>query len=239
MKLAITLLIIFITVSFTCYAAPYKPWSENLFLYIKKEYGVEAEKRMRYLHKLIIENQDKTDFEKLTLTNNTLNLFPWIADKDKWNKDDHWATPLEVITTFGGDCEDIAFAKWIMLRHLGVAKNKLFFAYVKIKLSGQAHMVLLYKADPDILFDKSTVYLLDNMYGEVKLAKDRKDLQGIYIFDTFGTIYAMKDDGVKRVHSNIIPPGKFKKMNELKARYAISREKLKEANEGEYLLPEL
>lgn len=239
MKLAILLLIICNFLLSPCYAAPYKPWNENLFVYIKKEYGDEAEKRMRYLHKLIIENQDKTDLEKLILVNNTFNLFPWISDKDKWLKADYWATPLEIITSFGGDCEDIAIAKWIMLRHLGVDKNKLFFAYVKIKHMNQAHIVLLYKADPDKLFDQSTVYLLDNMDGDVKLGKERKDLQGIYFFDTYGKIYTIKDDGVKREHASVIEPGHLKSLNEFKKRYAESREKLKEANDGEYLLPNL
>lgn len=239
MKLAIILLIIFNLASFPCYATKYKPWNENLFVYIKREYGDESEKRMRYLHKLIIENQDKTDLEKLTLVNNTFNLFPWISDKNKWNKDDYWATPLEIITTFGGDCEDIVFAKWIMLRHLGIAKNKLFFGYVKIKELNQAHMVLLYKENPDIPFGKAKVYLLDNMDGEVRLAKDRKDLQGVYIFDTTTTIFTMQDDGEKRELSSILKPRHFKNLDDLRARYSESREKLKKANNGEYLLPEL
>src|SRR5438128_1392962 len=120
MKLLIMLLILCNAVIAPCYAAPYKPWSEKLYAYVNKTYGSDAEKRMRYLNKLATQNQDKTDFEKLTLTNNTFNLFPWIADKNKWQKSDYWATPLEVITTFGGDCEDMVFGKWMMLRHLGM-----------------------------------------------------------------------------------------------------------------------
>lgn len=239
MKLAMVLLIIFSLASFPCYSENYKPWNESLFIHIKKSYGDEAEKRMRYLHKLIIANQDKTDFEKLTIANNTFNLFPWIADKEQWGKEDHWATPIEIITTFGGDCEDIAFAKWIMLRHLGIPKNKLFFAYVKIKEIDQAHMVLLYKDNPDALFDKATVYVLDNMESDIKLSKERKDLQAVYVFDTSSTIYTIKDDGVKRELSSILKPTHFKNLSDLKARFAKGREELKKANQGEYLLPEL
>lgn len=239
MKLVLIILIICQAVILPCYAGEYKPWSEKLFTYIHKAYGEDAEKRMRYLNKLVIENQNKTDFEKLTITNNTFNLFPWISDKSLWEKSDYWATPLEVITTFGGDCEDMVFGKWMMLRHLGIPKDKLLFAYVIIKQTKQAHMVLLYRTDPTIPLGKSDIYVLDNMEGEIKLGKDRKDLQGIYIFDSAGTIYGINDDGVKREVSNIIKPNHFKNIDDLKARIREGRKKLKEHDGEDYVLPDL
>ncbi len=239
MKLVIMLLIIYNAVIAPCYAAEYKPWGEKIYAFVNKTYGNEAEKRMRYLNKLLVENQDKTDFEKLTLTNNTFNLFPWIADENKWKKADYWATPIEVITTFGGDCEDMVFGKWMMLRHLGISKDKLLFAYVIIKHQQQAHMVLLYRDNPDVPLGKSKIYVLDNMEGEIKLAKDRKDLKGVYIFDSTGAIYGLKDNGVKREVTNILKPRHFKNYDDLKTRILESREKLEEIDDEDYLLPEL
>ncbi len=238
MKLIIILLIICNATILPCYASD-KQWSEKLFSYVNKKYGDEAEKRMRYLNKLVIQNQDKTDLEKLTLTNNTFNLFPWIADKNKWKKEDYWETPLELVTTFGGDCEDMVFGKWMMLRHLGISKDKLLFAYVIIKQTNQAHMILLYRDNPDVPLGKSKIYVLDNMDGEVKLAKDRKDLKGVYIFDSSGAIYGVQDDGVKREVTNIIKPGHFKNYDDLKARILQGRKELKENDGEDYLLPDL
>ncbi len=238
MKLLLLLLIIFNATILPCYASD-KPWSEKLFIYVNKKYGDEAEKRMRYLNKLVIDNQDKSDMEKLTLTNNTFNLFPWIADRNKWKKEDYWETPLELITTFGGDCEDMVFAKWMMLRHLGIGKQKLLFAYVIIRQTNQAHMVLLYRDNPDAPLGKSKIYLLDNMEGEIRLARDRKDLQGVYIFDSSGAIYGLNDDGTSREVTNIIKPGHYKNYEDLKARILQGRNELKEIDNEDYLLPEL
>lgn len=232
-------IIIMITSFFPAYASEYKPWSENVFTYIKDKYGQDAEKRMRYLHKLIIENQNKTDQEKLILVNNTFNQFPWISDKSKWQQADYWASPLEVITTFGGDCEDITFAKWTMLRHLGIDKDQLYFAYVVQKQSKQAHMVLLYKETPNVALDESKVYILDNMDPDVKLAKDRMDLKGVYAFKPSGEIYLIHDDGKKRSISGYLSSRHFKSLGELRRKFHQDREDLKKINNNEYLLPEL
>lgn len=228
MKLRIILLIIYNIAILPCYASEYKPWSEEIYAYINKEYGDEAQKRMRYLNKLVVENQDKTDFEKLTLVNNTFNMFPWISDQIKWKQADYWASPLQIITTFGGDCEDMVFGKWMMLRHLGIEKDKLLFAYVIMTQSNQAHMVLIYRENPAVpLSRESKMYVLDNMEGEVKLAKSRKDLKSIYIFDSSGTIYGINDDGVKREVSNILKPSHFKNFDVMKAKIIEDRMKLK------------
>lgn len=53
-------------------------------------------------------NHEKPVMEKLKLTNDYLNNIPWIADPDLWKREDYWATPFETLTTFGGDCEDMA-----------------------------------------------------------------------------------------------------------------------------------
>ena len=84
--------------------AEFQPWSENVFAHIKQEYGDEAEERMRFVEKFIIDNQDIPDMEKVVKTNQVSNHLPWIADANHWKESDYWATPLETITTFGGDC---------------------------------------------------------------------------------------------------------------------------------------
>ena len=51
---------------------------------------------------------------------------------------------METLATFGGDCEDIAIAKWIMLTHLGIPAKKLRLAYAKVAATGENYMVLAY-----------------------------------------------------------------------------------------------
>lgn len=85
-----------------------QPLSEEVFIQIDSEFGAEASKRMRYIHQTIQDNYSKPGREKLEIVNNTLNAFPQISDSRNWDTDDYWAAPLETLTKFGGDCEDMA-----------------------------------------------------------------------------------------------------------------------------------
>ena len=100
-----------------------QPWSEGVFEQINKEYGAAAEQRMHNIYQLILKYQNKSLSEKLEVTNRTLNKLPWLSDREKWSQDDYWATPYETLTQFGGDCEDMAIGKLVVLRLMGVPKR--------------------------------------------------------------------------------------------------------------------
>ena len=102
------------------------PWSEKVFDQIEKEFGGAASKRMRNIYQLILDNEDKPVRVKLEVANNALNALPWITDREKWNADDYWATPFETLTQFGGDCEDMAIGKFMVLRLMGIPKKNLY-----------------------------------------------------------------------------------------------------------------
>lgn len=233
-SLAFALLVLFISPAF----GQFTPWSENIFAYVKKEYGDQAEKRLRYLHNLVRDNQDKPVLEKLDLVNTTLNHLPWIADEQHWKSADYWATPLETITTFGGDCEDIAIAKWITLNHLGVPNKNLRLAYVKIISTNESHMVLLYIENPDDALAKLRVWVLDNYVDELKMAKDRRDLLAVFVTDANGNMILYKDDGSKRTAINAVKGKKIRNLEKLKEKIAENRKKYQELNEGHPLLPQ-
>jgi len=218
--------------------AQFTPWSENVFAYVKKEYGDKAEKRLHYLHDLVRDNQDKPVLEKLDLVNDTLNHLPWIADKEHWNSVDYWATPLETITTFGGDCEDIAIAKWITLNHLGIPNKNLRLAYVKIIKTNESHMVLLYIENPDDALAKQRVRVLDNYTDGVKMARDRRDLLAVFVTDAKGNVILYKDDGQKRTAINAFKEKKIKNLESLKKKIMENRQKYQELNDGHPLLPQ-
>ena len=155
--------LVFFTLLFSpVIAAEYQPWSENVFIEVEKEYGAEAVKRLRYLYNMVKENQELPVMEKLKLVNTTLNHLPWVADSLHWKSADYWATPMETIATFGGDCEDIAIVKWVTLTHLGVAGKHLRLAYGKIKRTGESHMVLVYIENPDAPVQQQKGWVLDN-----------------------------------------------------------------------------
>ena len=216
----------------------FQPWSENLFKHVKDTYGEAAEKRLKYIQDLILDNQDKSDMEKVILVNKEANHLPWIADSEHWKQSEYWATPLETITTFGGDCEDIAFVKWVILESLGITKNHLALAYVKIKATGEDHMVLLYLAKPDAPVGEQEVYVLDNYLDEVKKGKERTDLLAVMGFNASGDVVLFSDNGSERTVKGEYKERKIKKLEDLKNRIRQNREELKKINGDRPLLPE-
>ncbi|MGI9537009.1 MAG: transglutaminase-like cysteine peptidase [Desulfocapsaceae bacterium] len=219
-------------------SADFQPWSENVFAYIKQEFGDEAEKRMRFVEKFILDNQNIPDMEKVVQTNQVSNHLPWIADENHWKTSDYWATPLETITTFGGDCEDIALVKWVILRNLGLSADNLALAYVKIKETGEDHMVLLYVAKPDAPAGQKEVYILDNYVDEVKLAEERMDLLAVLAIGTEGRVVLFNDDGEKRSVKASYEGRKIKQVEDLIERVNENRAKFEEINEGRSLMPD-
>ena len=213
-----TALFISLLVTSQLSAATYQPWSENVFIHIKKEYGPQAEKRVRYLHDIILKNQDKTVEEKLRLVNDTMNKLPWIADEQHWKKADYWAPPMETLATFGGDCEDIAIARWIMLGHLGIPAEKLRLVFVNILKRGEYHMVLAYVDRVDIPREERIkhTWILDNVNTKLLKVDERKDLLLIYATDAAGNMVIIKDDGKNRELMKVRENVNMKKLEDIK-----------------------
>ena len=214
------------------------PVSEKVFQYIKGEFGAKADKRFRNLVDLIHENYQLPIAKKLTLVNDTMNNLPWIADAVHWKKADYWATTIETISTFGGDCEDIAIAKWIVLNMMGVTNDHLRLAYVVVKETGEKHIVLLYVANPQMSPDKWDVSVLDNIVPEVKKASQRPDLIAVFITDADDNIVLVADDGKQRTIKGSYQHRTMRKLDNLKKIIRENRLKIKELNDGKALWPE-
>ena len=204
----------------------FEPWEDGVFVAIGERYGPAAEKRFRRIMEIILANHDTTVMEKIRLTNDTLNNIPWIADPNIWKREDYWATPFETLATFGGDCEDIAIAKYAMLLMLGIPDDSLGFAYVET-LEKERHMVLIFKEN-----DTSPVYVLDNKVSDVLTGPERRDLTAIYIFNNDGRLYIIGDDGKKRFVKKELKGRKLEKWITAKARAKENRKKYEKYNGG-------
>jgi len=53
----------------------------------------------------------------LDIINGSINEIPYVSDEKNWGQEDYWATPT-VFFQVGGDCEDFAVAKYMLLREL-------------------------------------------------------------------------------------------------------------------------
>ncbi|WP_241521254.1 transglutaminase-like cysteine peptidase [Kineobactrum sediminis] len=137
---------------------------------------------------LIDEIEVLADEQKVARVNTFFNrLIRWRQDRDIWQQEDYWATPLETMARRQGDCEDFAVAKYMTLLLAGVDVDKMRITYVRAQVGGphsnisQAHMVLAYysvsSADP---------LILDNIVSEIRPASRREDLKPVFGFNSKG-----------------------------------------------------
>jgi len=162
----------------------------QMIAWAKANYGAAAAERVQRWHGLN-KSGAAAELDKLLRVNSFFNEVPSVSDLQHWRKQDFWATPLELLASNGGDCEDFAIAKYFTLRELGVPDERLKIAYVKARLApgGQsiAHMVLTYYPTPE-----AEPLVLDNLVGEIKPARERPDLTPLYSFNARG-LWAAKE----------------------------------------------
>ena len=140
---------------------------------------IAAEKRVLAWQSLIEANQNIPEDHKLSLVNDFINHLLFVDDIEHWHQNDYWATPLETVSTGGGDCEDFAIAKYFTLKYLHVAQDKMRITYVKALGINKPHMVLTYFLTP-----ASEALVIDNLDQVIKLASQRTDLVPVYSFNT-------------------------------------------------------
>ncbi len=127
--------------------------------------------------------------DQLYEINNFFNEIPYYTDKEHWGQSDYWATPVEMLGTNGGDCEDYVIAKYFSLRALGVPDSKMRMMFVTALRQNQAHMVLAYYPEPNAI-----PLILDNINPRILPANKRPDLRPVYSFNGEG-LYKAKAEG--------------------------------------------
>lgn len=170
---------------------------EKLISDIEKEYGLFAKRRLLAWQDLIRNDTSESDLEKLTKVNNFFNQMRFVDDIVHWKQTDYWATPVEFLSTDGGDCEDFSLAKYFTLRAMGVDDSKLNMTYVKALRLNQAHMVVTYHSKP-----AAVPLVLDNLVAEILPASKRKDLLPVYSFNGSGLWLAKSRGRGKKVGSS-------------------------------------
>lgn len=134
----------------------------------------------------IYENAHKSELQKVSAINDCFNKVTYLDDMTHWGVEDYWATPLEFISTGGGDCEDYAIAKYITLKDMGVPESKLYLTYCKYDDLG--HMFLSYMPTP-----YSVPLVLDNINTNLLPLTQRTDLEVVYSINKNG-IWASQND---------------------------------------------
>jgi predicted transglutaminase-like cysteine proteinase len=125
-------------------------------------------------------------------------------DISVWGQSDYWATPLETIGKWRGDCEDFAIIKYVSLRMAGVPSGKLRLVYAKARLDGlagpvwMAHMVLAYYPSPS-----AEPLVLDNLNAAILPASRRFDLRPVFSFNSDGIFAGVSGQGAAKAAAGI------------------------------------
>lgn len=187
-------LLVLVTLSLAALAVELDTITDPQIGKLAQQFGPTAKTRLTDGRSLVTTPKNKAlqaEREKLELVNDFMNRTPFVADAQHWGKEDYWATPVEFLSTNGGDCEDFSIAKYFALRSLGVPDEKLRITYVKeIVVYNEAHMVLAYFPAPD-----AEPLVLDNINKTIRPASTRTDLVPVYSFNGTGLWLAKDQTG--------------------------------------------
>lgn len=144
------------------------------------QYGSVGVERVERWEKLVWDNTYQNTAVQLREVNQFFNRLRFRSDRDHWQQEDYWATPIETLASNGGDCEDFAIAKYFTLRQLGVPARSMRITYVKALRLNEPHMVLTYYPD------RGEPLVLDILVPEMLPASMRPDLEPVYSFNAEG-----------------------------------------------------
>ncbi len=168
--------------------------SDEVIQSFRQTYGREATDRLLAWQRVMQANATQSDEIKRRAANDYFNRIPWLTDDEHWGQADYWATPLEMIGTYGGDCEDYSISKYFTLLEMQVPKDRLLITYVRAPALNQTHMVLAYYATPD-----ADPLILDNYNQTIMRGSERTDLIPVYSFNGDGLWLAVQRSLGRRV----------------------------------------
>lgn len=146
------------------------------------DYGRRAQARVEAWLDMMARAKQSPVETQLRAVNDFINeRVRFVQDPEHWNAEDYWATPLETFGTGAGDCEDLAIAKYVSLRRMGVPDEQLRITYVRAAGWDLPHMVLAWYESPG-----AEPLVLDNLNGAVLPASKRGDLTPVYSFNAVG-----------------------------------------------------
>jgi len=185
--------ILLLLASIAAFAAELVVITDAQIARLAQQFGPVAKSRLTTWKEILTAPKYKkmSEQQKLEVVNDFMNHTTFVSDLQHWGKEDYWATPIEFLSTNGGDCEDYSIAKYFTLLALGVPDEKLRITYVKeLVIYNEAHMVLAYFPNAD-----SEPLVLDNINKTIRPASARTDLLPVYSFNGSGLWLAKEQTG--------------------------------------------
>jgi len=121
---------------------------------------------------LLVHTKSLGEYQKLSVINRKVNERPYVSDSLNWGKNDYWADIYEFFKK-GGDCEDFATAKYILLRKLGWKAEDLEILVVRDMNLKQYHAILIARLN-------GIEYVLDSQISFLVKAERIKHYNPVY-----------------------------------------------------------
>lgn len=110
-------------------------------------------------HELVTEMKGLSLRAKLDLVNSAINHHRYVRSIDNWGQVNYWETPFQFMQV-GGQCQDYAITKYLLLRAAGVPASRLRVVVLRDMNLQLDHAVLVAFVDGDAL-------ILDNLINQV------------------------------------------------------------------------
>jgi len=117
--------------------------------------------------------------EQLNAISRFVSSLPYQGDRLNYGVGEYWATPRELVLMGSGDCEDLAFLSFMLLKQLGWDERSMRLVILFDKVRNLGHAVVV------VSFNE-TLWLLDNNRGFVIEAKR---------IQTYTPLYSMNEHG--------------------------------------------
>jgi predicted transglutaminase-like cysteine proteinase len=133
----------------------------------------------------------RKDWARVAEVNRTINLtIKAVDDMTQYGVRDLWASPLMTFASGAGDCEDLAIAKYVALREIGIHEEDLRLVIVRDHAANEDHAVTAIRYEGRWL-------ILDNKKLDI-----REDIS----IAEFDPLFVIDGDSLKRAGTRISKP---------------------------------
>ena len=131
---------------------------------------------------------------KIALANQAMNRHPYVPTAANWHRAMYWESPFEFLR-YGGQCQDYAIAKYLLLRAAGVPARQMRMVVLRDTSIDRDHAVLAVYVDGQPM-------LLDNLRRDIAPARAIRDYRPYYSINENGWWTHFGGQAMTRVAAN-------------------------------------
>jgi len=132
--------------------------------------------------------------QQIALVNDAMNRHPYVPTMQNWHQSMYWETAFEFLR-YGGQCQDYAIAKYLLLRAAGVPASRMRMVVLRDTAISLDHAVLAVYVD-------GAPQLLDNLRRDIVPASSVADYRPYYSINENGWWYHFGGQAMTRVAGN-------------------------------------